>query len=208
MNIKDLKEVNEYALRDKENLIIDEIRCRRGLQTIDEVEVSKNILNCSAEVLEEYKGYFDIPFKNVRDAIFKSYKSRNVPVVGFVTLVGKDDLNGYYAVGLYNMKAAKTANLSPIEACKRNEGTVIAVMPMRLTLTDDVQKTIFESAFYNYDINVLHAKEVNGIKGLEIESYHNTLNGDFEFDEELWDVVEDSLKEKEKIKLKDCENER
>ena len=198
MDITDLKEMNEYALRDKENLIIDKIKYRRGMQTEDEVEVSKNILDCSINALEADKDCFEVPFKVVRDNIFKSYKSRNVPVVGFVTFIGKDDLNGYYAVGLYNMKVAKTANLSPIEACKHNEGTVIAVMPMRLTLTDDVQKTIFESAFYNYDINVLHAKEVNGIKGLEIESYHNTLNGNFEFDEELWDAVASVQKEKNK----------
>ena len=198
MDITELKEANEYALRDKENLIIDYIKCRRGLQTEDEVEVSKSILACSIDALEADKDCFDVPFKVVRDKIFKSYKSRNVPVVGFVKLVGQDELNGYYAVGLYNLKVAKTEGISPLEACKRKCGTVIAVMPMRSTF-GDAQETLFESAFYNYDINVLHAKEVNGIKGLEIESYHNTLNGNFEFDEELWDAVESvqSAKEKE-----------
>ncbi len=195
MDIRDLKQLNEYALRDKENMIIDTIKCRRGFQSEDEVEVSKNILTCSAGALEADKEGFNVPFKVVRDNIFNAYKSRGVSVVGFVKLVGKDELNGYYAVGLYDLQKSKAKGLSALDACKQGFGTLIAVMPMRTAgITRD---TLFESAFYDSTINVLHANEINGYKGLEIESYHNTLVGNFEFDDDLWNAVESTQKTKD-----------
>ncbi len=195
MDITELKELNEYALRDKEDLIMDKIKCRRGLQTADEVEVSQNILGCSIKALEDKVGCFDVPYKVVRDNVFKSYKSCGTQVVGFVQLVGKNNLNGYYAVGLYDLQKAKAKELSPLDACKQGLGSLIAVMPMRTA--DVAHDNLFESAFYDSTINVLHANEVNGYKGLEIETYHNTLVGNFEFDDELWDAVKSAQKTKD-----------
>lgn len=196
MNIRELKYLNECAVMDKENLIMDTICTRRGIEQFgDGVEFSQNALLCSSSALEEHKNDFNVNYKNVRDKIFKQYKNKRMQPVGFVKLVGKDELNNYYAVGLYDLPTAKANELTPLEACKTDVGTLIAVMPMR---AKNVPDTIFESAFYDRTINLLHAKEVNGYKGLEIESYHNYMNADFANNDILWEVVEKTLKEKDK----------
>lgn len=196
MDIKDLKELNEYALRDREELIIDQIKYRREFQTADEVEVSKNILECSINALEDKKECFDVPYKVIRDIIFKYYRSCDVKVVGFVQLLKKDGLSGQYAVGLYDLQTAKAKGISALDACKSGDGVLIAIMPMRVA--EDSKGTLVESAFYDTTVNLLHAKEIYGLKGLEIETYHNALVGNFEFNDELWRAVEITQKVKDK----------
>ncbi len=195
MDIKTLRMLNNHVVFDKENLIMDTIHCRRGVDAYgDGIEFAENALKCSSEILEGVRDEFDVDYKMVRDRIFKRYKSIKMQPVGFVKLVGKDELNNYYAVGLYDLTIAKAKRLSALDACKEGYGTLIAVMPLRSTNEKD---TIFESEFYDSTINLLHAREINGYKGLEIESYHNYLTGDFTFNNDLWAAIEQKQRQKE-----------
>lgn len=191
---EELKALNNCAIVDKGNLMICTIEARKNnTRNGAEVVEARNKLNESVKKLEDKKDEFQVNYKDVADKVMEYYVSQSKQPKRFYQMVGIDIYNYYFATGVV-CDCAKAEKSAINEACKHGNGVLLAVVPVSV----DVARQNFCEALNNATINLLHASEYCGYKGIEIEAYHNLLTNDFACDEVLWSVIEQTVKNKDK----------
>ena len=199
MDIKKLKEMNKVAIAVEGRYEVLKIQraVSEGNVNENELQIAKEMQERYTRELDEQEENFNVNYEDVRDIVFKDMKAKNIQAVGFARRIGEDEHTAYYAVGLYDLPKAKSKNLTDLQAVEKGYGVVIAIMPQTL----NQPQFLMESRFYDDIINVLNNKEKFGVKPLAIKSYHNFKDENaFEYDEKLWNLVEETMAEKAEIK--------
>ena len=195
MDFVDLKELNEDCTSIQGRYEILKIKKAMGANVDKELSTVSAERNKLVEKLQEQKDAFNVTYKDVRDAIFKDFKKKNVNVSGFVRRIGDDGKNAFYAGGLVDLNNAKIYNLNDLEAAQKGFGAVIAIVVQPI----DKPNHIIESEVYNDVINVLDSRKMFNIVPLEIKNYTNFVDHDSKFDDILWSIVEKNFEVEKQV---------
>ncbi len=185
MNINEVKQLNKDCIAIQGRYEILKIKQAMGVDCNSEIFNVSGSRNDFITKLNEQKDNFNVVYKEVRDALFRDLKKRNMQAVGFACRIGDDGKDAYYACGLYDLGKAKSKGYSALEAAQAGYGVVIGIVVQPM----DKPKNMIESEVYGDIINVFDAKSHYGVTPLTIRSYKNFKEQNGYYDEILWNAV-------------------
>ena len=203
MDIKELKKLNEDAIAVYGRYEISKIQNAMGVNNAQEVEKNKKCAFDYIAKIDAENDTFNLTYKDVRDALFRDFKKKNVGVVGFVRRIGDDGHTAYYAAGLFDLEKSKILGYTDLRTAEEGYGVVIAVVPQPI----DKPNHIIESDIYGDVINVFNDIPQYGVEPLAIKNYRNYKNHNDKFDNLLWTVIEKNY-EKENKKVIESQEEK
>lgn len=189
MTTEELKKLNKDAIAVEGRYEIALIQSAMGAIEPKEVDNYKSYVNAYITAIDSQREYFNCTYKEVRDALFRDMKKKNLKVAGFAHRIGDDGHTAFYAAGLYNLEKAKEWGMTDLKTAQSGYGVIIAIVPQPI----EKPTRIIESRVYDDVINLFDAKEQFGIKPLAVRNYKNFKEYDGKYDEILWNIVQTNL---------------